>query len=110
MGDQTVQLSKALSRLLRHAAIEEGVPITSDGWMKAADAIAHLNRGKKRFSEEMLGRVIEGNDKQLPWSKRLRCSNDGATKSNPDKFLQSTRFHISERRKHTKPHLESPNT
>jgi 2'-phosphotransferase len=64
MGDQTVQLSKALSRLLRHAAIEEGVPITSDGWMKAADAIAHLNRGKKRFSEEMLGRVIEGNDKQ----------------------------------------------
>ena len=63
MGE-TVQLSKALSRLLRHSAIEEGVPITSDGWMKAADAIAHLNRGKKRFSEEMLGRVVEGNDKQ----------------------------------------------
>ena len=62
MPDPNVKLSKGLSQLLRHSAIEAGVPISEDGWVKVSDALAHVGKGK--FTVDDVRSVVEGNDKQ----------------------------------------------
>mmetsp|Transcript_29169 Transcript_29169/g.71668 ORF Transcript_29169/g.71668 Transcript_29169/m.71668 type:complete len:292 (-) Transcript_29169:455-1330(-) len=61
-----VTLSKALSRLLRHAAQQEGVSITADGWVRVSDALRWANSGKGggRFNEATLRAVVADNGKQ----------------------------------------------
>mmetsp|Transcript_14781 Transcript_14781/g.29925 ORF Transcript_14781/g.29925 Transcript_14781/m.29925 type:complete len:448 (-) Transcript_14781:286-1629(-) len=62
--DQLTTLSKALSTLLRHKAITDGVPITSDGWVAVSDAIQWVSRRHRGFTEEDVARVVTNNDKQ----------------------------------------------
>jgi 2'-phosphotransferase len=41
-GDAKVHLSKKLSYLLRHGAIKEGLPITSEGFVSMEDMVKHV--------------------------------------------------------------------
>ena len=47
-----VQLSKLMSKLLRHKAKEYDVPIDTDGWVLLTDAIAHVNRREAELALE----------------------------------------------------------
>lgn len=63
-----VQLSKALSKLLRHDAIRMNVAISQEGWVLVSDALKYVNQKKRPqqppWSEEDVARVVNGNDKQ----------------------------------------------
>ena len=63
-----VQLSKALSKLLRHDAIRMNVAISQEGWVLVSDALRYANQKKRPqqppWSEEDVARVVNGNDKQ----------------------------------------------
>ena len=63
-----VQLSKALSKLLRHDAIRMNVAISQEGWVLVSDALKYANQKKRPqqppWSEEDVARVVNGNDKQ----------------------------------------------
>ena len=63
---EEVQLSKALSKLLRHDAISMNVAISQEGWVLVSDALEYVNRKRPRqpWSEEDVVRVVTGNDKQ----------------------------------------------
>jgi 2'-phosphotransferase len=54
-----VRLSKELSYLLRHGAQKEGLPITSDGWIKLADICRHT-----RSTTSEIRQIVDTNDKQ----------------------------------------------
>lgn len=62
---RTVQISKALSRLLRHQAENSGVPISSDGWVRLDHVLGW--KGLKGISgvgiEDVWG-VVEENEKK----------------------------------------------
>ena len=68
MSAREVTLSKALSRLLRHAARDDGVPISSNGWVSVHDALAWTNwksgRGSAAFDEAAVQSVVANNEKQ----------------------------------------------
>lgn len=55
------RLSRSLSSLLRHRAIQDGVAITSDGWVRVDDALAWV---KGPFSVGDVRSVVASNDKQ----------------------------------------------
>ena len=42
-----VQLSKALSKLLRHDAIRMNVAISQEGWVLVSDALKYANQKKR---------------------------------------------------------------
>jgi len=68
--DPLVKMSKKLSWILRHGAVKEGIPITSDGWVKLTDIFA-----MKQFqglTMEKLRMIVDGNDK-----KRFELIEDG---------------------------------
>jgi RNA:NAD 2'-phosphotransferase (TPT1/KptA family) len=48
---QDVDLSKLLTKLLRHTAVELGVAIDADGWVALPDALAQINRPRLREME-----------------------------------------------------------
>ena len=48
---QDVVLSKLLSKLLRHMAVELGVAIDADGWVAFPDAFAQINGARLREIE-----------------------------------------------------------
>lgn len=61
----TVALSKALSRLLRHEAVKEGIPISQDGWVPLEHALNYLNsRRGLRCDEATVHAIVETNEKQ----------------------------------------------
>lgn len=63
--DSFVPISKALSSLLRHNAIKEGVPITSDGWVSVDEALRWARQKRKLSADETTVRqIVETNDKQ----------------------------------------------
>jgi 2'-phosphotransferase len=57
----SVQLSKKLSRVLRHTAVEEGFIMRKDGCIAVHDLLAHLTF--KAFTEEDILVCIENNAK-----------------------------------------------
>ena len=47
-GDQTIAFSKALSYILRHGAVREGVAMRPDGFVRLCDLLKHRKfQGKK---------------------------------------------------------------
>jgi len=68
-----VQVSKALSRLLRHAAVDEGVPIDKHGYVRMDDLLAWKRlKGLKVGFEEVV-EVVQGNAKKrfaMKWAER----------------------------------------
>lgn len=76
-----VRLSKLLSKLLRHTAIEFSVKIDGDGWVPLSDACHHVNQlailhrnqlHSKRYTEADIREMVCLNDKQ-----RFELNEDG---------------------------------
>lgn len=66
---RTVMISKALSRLLRHQAVNEGVPITNDGWVKLDHLLAWKGLSSRNGVNppptiEEIWEVVEENEKK----------------------------------------------
>ena len=72
-----VDLSKLLSKLLRHKAVELGVAIDTDGWVALSDALAQINGptlrdlvgnteklGSREYTEAHVREVVDANDKR----------------------------------------------
>ena len=61
-----MQLSKAMSKLLRHDAIKVHVAISQDGWVLVSDALDYLNQRRPRqpWSEEDVAQAVAASDKQ----------------------------------------------
>ncbi|XP_067877622.1 tRNA 2'-phosphotransferase 1 isoform X2 [Heterodontus francisci] len=60
--DPDVQLSKALSYILRHGATELGFVMGKDGFLNVDEILQHPHY--KRYSEQDIQRVVETNSKQ----------------------------------------------
>ena len=54
-----VQISKALSRLLRHSAAQEGIPIDNSGWVRC-DRVLNWGRLRSMTPKVEMGEVVEG--------------------------------------------------
>lgn len=68
MNDE--KLSRLISKLLRHDAIKDQIPITSDGWIKIADCINWLQLTYKKditISQNDILRIVN-NDKKNRYS------------------------------------------
>lgn len=66
-----VKISKAMSRLLRHSAIKEGIPIDAEGWVPILNVLNHPRLKSYRTSLTDLQRVVAQCKKQ-----RFRIEND----------------------------------
>ncbi|ELU16414.1 hypothetical protein CAPTEDRAFT_138742 [Capitella teleta] len=62
--DDTTQLSKAMSYLLRHGAEKEGFTLLDGGFLSAEDILSFSSIRSKGFTEADLRRVVETNDKK----------------------------------------------
>lgn len=62
--DPTVELSKALSKTLRHAAVQQGIPIDANGYCLVSDLLAHSRYQKLGATEESIRHVVETNTKK----------------------------------------------
>ena len=63
--DSLVALSKALTKLLRHHAMQDGVPISPDGWMLVEDALRYVAKKRKiKSNEAAVRKLVEQSDKQ----------------------------------------------
>lgn len=58
-----VSLSKLLSWLLRHAAISEGLNLSSEGFIPVSEILRH-EKFRVKYTEEDIKRVVALNDKQ----------------------------------------------
>lgn len=58
----SVELSKTLSYVLRHGAVQEGIPIRSDGYMAIKDLLAH--QLFKTYTVETIKKVVASSDKK----------------------------------------------
>lgn len=56
-------MSKTLSKLLRHKAVEEGLNISTDGFVSVNEILQHRYL-KGKYRVEDIERVVRSNDKQ----------------------------------------------
>ena len=63
-GGHDTRLSKLLSLVLRHKAVELGLPIAPDGYVPLADLLALPRFAAVGATEAAVRRVAEDNDKQ----------------------------------------------
>jgi RNA:NAD 2'-phosphotransferase (TPT1/KptA family) len=61
---QSINFSKALSKLLRHAAVEEGLEIKPDGFVKLNDVLSVSWIAKFKPSMADVRAVVEDNNKK----------------------------------------------
>lgn len=66
-----VLISKSLSKLLRHKAISENLPIDSNGYIPIAQLLNHHDLKSKRATFDDIKRIVDSNDK-----KRFKLSTD----------------------------------
>ena len=71
MSDHSLQLSRRLSYLLRHAPQEAGLTLAPGGWVGVEALLHGLAQGGLSVTREQLAAVVAGSDKQ-------RFSFDGA--------------------------------
>lgn len=64
MSKREVQISKALSYLLRHGAHKEKLPMTDDGWIKIDDLLHHQRLKSFKTTRDDLNKIVLNNDKQ----------------------------------------------
>ena len=69
-----VQFSKAMTYLLRHGAIKEGLNIDQDGFIKLDDLLAH--RTLSRASKEELIQIVQNCPKQRFSIKSIKDDSD----------------------------------
>ncbi len=65
-GGQDVKLSKALSYLLRHGAVEQGLKMDTAGYVKLDDVMKYLKqkKGYKNIHVKDIQAVVDTNDKK----------------------------------------------
>lgn len=71
-GNETVQISKFLSLVLRHQPEKIGISLDSAGWVEVATLLDAMTRHGKPLTEAQLRDVVETSDK-----KRFALSDDG---------------------------------
>ncbi|ODV94903.1 hypothetical protein PACTADRAFT_50752 [Pachysolen tannophilus NRRL Y-2460] len=69
-----IQISKALSYLLRHGALKEKLDIDKDGYIALDDILSHNRIKSHRATFEDIKRIVDSNDKQR---FTLRRGHDG---------------------------------
>jgi 2'-phosphotransferase len=60
----TVRASKAMSYLLRHGALKEGLPIRSDGFVPVSNVLAHKTLVSLKVGPRQLEDIVNNNDKK----------------------------------------------
>jgi putative RNA 2'-phosphotransferase len=70
---QTIQISKFLSLLLRHAPETIGIQLDENGWVAVDVLLDKMNAHNKTITPEMLEFVVENNNK-----KRFAFNEDGS--------------------------------
>ena len=92
-------ISKALSRLLRHQAVNEGVPITSDGWVRLDHLLAWKGLSSRNGvnpppTVEEIWDVVEENEKKrfaVRWvGKEITSESGGNAHGMKKNLMQST--------------------
>ena len=63
-GKRDIQISKALSYLLRHGALKEGLPIDNNGFIPVSVLLRHNRLKSHKCTLEDIHRIVENNDKQ----------------------------------------------
>ncbi|QLQ79855.1 hypothetical protein HG537_0C05040 [Torulaspora globosa] len=85
-----VQISKALSYLLRHGAVKEKLPIDSNGYVPVAVLLAHNRLKCHKCTVEDIHRIVDNNDKKrfhiVQQPQELICATQGHSiaEINPD--------------------------
>lgn len=72
LNKAVTQKSKYVSYILRHGAVEAGVPIDKEGWVLVSDLLAASVKAKQAITAEELAFIVENNNK-----KRFAYSADG---------------------------------
>lgn len=72
MNKNITKISKFLSYVLRHNPAEIGIKLDEHGWINIDELIDKSNRNGQKITRELLGKVVETNDKQ-----RFAISEDG---------------------------------
>lgn len=83
-----VQISKALSYLLRHGAIKEKLPIDANGYIPVSVLLAHNRLKSHRCTSEDIHRIVANNDK-----KRFHISQGTSLKGTPQELICATQGH-----------------
>lgn len=63
-GKRDIQISKALSYLLRHGALKEGLPIDNNGFIPVSVLLRHNRLKSHKCTLEDIHRIVENNDKK----------------------------------------------
>lgn len=59
------RVSKAMSKVLRHDAVEEGLKIDSRGYVDLRELIQYLRqKGLQNINEERIQKIVDNNDKK----------------------------------------------
>ena len=64
MEPHDIQLSKRMSRVLRHAPESVGIELDAHGWVDLTTLVHALNRSGRRVTDNDVIRVVESNDKK----------------------------------------------
>lgn len=86
--DPLVAISKNLSWLLRHGAIEEGLNIDKDGFVRLSEILAKDFYKSKRITEKEIREVVENNDK-----KRFELKTISDENGNPVLHIRASQGH-----------------
>lgn len=83
-----VQISKAMSYLLRHGAVKEGLPIDSNGFIPVAVLLRHNRLKSHRCTLEDIHRIVANNDK-----KRFQIISEALEDGTPQELICATQGH-----------------
>ncbi|KAL1512076.1 hypothetical protein AB1Y20_005348 [Prymnesium parvum] len=92
-----VPLSKALSRLLRHAAEHDGVPISHDGWVAVADALRWASsRTRGAPCDEPTLRALVAADEKQRFALRVRADGVAEIRANQGHSMAAVSVELKE--------------
>lgn len=92
LSRRDVQISKALSYLLRHGALKEKLPIDSNGYVPVAVLLGHNRLKSHKCTVEDIHRIVDNNDK-----KRFHIEQRSGPDAQPQELICATQGHsISE--------------
>jgi RNA:NAD 2'-phosphotransferase (TPT1/KptA family) len=62
--DANVKISKAMSWLLRHGAVLEGIEINADGFVRMGDVLNYFSKKGQALKLEQIMEIVDTNDKK----------------------------------------------
>lgn len=78
-----IRISKTLGRILRHSAVEDGLAIRSDGFVRMHDLLRHPGLKKLRVDEPLIDKIVDGDEK----GRFETCDFEG------DRFIRAAQGH-----------------